>query len=370
LGLQTAKALVASGARHIVLTGRSGANGQIAAIRELESSGAKVRVVRADVSRPEDVNRLFGETLAAMPPLAGLIHSAGVIDDALLSEQSLKRLRNVMAPKVDGAWNLHLHTKDLTLDFFVCFSSAASMVGSPGQANYAAANAFLDALAHHRRFLGLPGLSINWGAWSGDGMAAEQETRRRMAARGVAAIDRQQGISLLLSLLNSAGIPPQIGVLPVNWNRFLEQFPDQVPSLFRALGEPRHRQRNFRQQLDSAPLEERQSMLRIHLAEALASVLGFASAERIAPRQRFFDLGMDSLTALEFRKRLESALAIKLPATSAFDYPTLEALGSHLASLLIPLAQTPPGEDLASLSDSEIARLLRQELAEEAVDAH
>ena len=139
--------------------------------------------------------------LSKLPPLRGVIHAAGVLDDALIAQQSLDRLRDVMAPKVRGTWNLHVHTRALPLDFFVCYSSAASLVGSPGQANYAAGNACMDAIAHHRRALGLPASSINWGAWGEEGMAANAQMHARLASRGVTPIATSDGLALLSRLL-------------------------------------------------------------------------------------------------------------------------------------------------------------------------
>ncbi|WNZ66021.1 SDR family NAD(P)-dependent oxidoreductase [Myxococcus sp. MxC21-1] len=133
---------------------------------ELRASGAEVRVYATDVTRADDVTRLLASMDAELPPLRGIVHAAGVIADGVLAQLDAERLRTVLAPKVQGAWNLHAQTLGRPLDFFVMFSSAASMLGSPGQGNYAAANAFMDVLAHHRRAAGLPALSVNWGPWA------------------------------------------------------------------------------------------------------------------------------------------------------------------------------------------------------------
>jgi hypothetical protein len=230
LGLATARMLVGRGARHLILTGRSGAAGHEAEVAELEALGATVLAVRADVASAADAERLFAEIAQRMPALAGVIHAAGVLDDGVVTRQTLARLRKAMDPKVAGAWNLHQHTMDLALDFFVLFSSAASLLGSPGQANYAAGNAFLDALAHHRRASGLPGLSINWGG----GMADAATARRRQEANGVDVIGPEAGFDLLARMLG-AGVPAQLGVFPVQWARFGVQFQGAVPPLLEHL---------------------------------------------------------------------------------------------------------------------------------------
>jgi len=278
-----------------------------------------VTLAALDISSADDVARLFNKTLAELPPLAGVVHAAGVLDDGMVRQQTAERFAKVMAPKVRGAWNLHMHTKDLALDFFVLYSSAASLIGSPGQSNYAAGNAFLDALAHHRQAMGLPALSINWGAWDEEGMAANSLVRGRMASHGVSAIDPREGAELFTRLLgvNVA----QIGVIPVDWTKFLKQFPRRIPPLFEmlAVAGDTPRKQTFRDRLASTPAAEKESALRRYLSEELTGVLRFEPGS-VTSRERFFDLGMDSLTALEFRNRLEAELDTTLPATLAFDY--------------------------------------------------
>ena len=184
LGLAVARWLVEKGARHLVLLSRSGASSageEVAA--DLAAKGATVTTIQADVSNESDLARALSEIRNTMPPLRGVIHAAGVLDDHLLLNLDAESFRRVLAPKVLGAWNLHTLTADLPLDFFVVFSSVASVLGSPGQANYAAANAFLDGLAHDRRSQGLPCLSINWGPWAEVGMAARASSARGPASR-------------------------------------------------------------------------------------------------------------------------------------------------------------------------------------------
>jgi NAD(P)-dependent dehydrogenase (short-subunit alcohol dehydrogenase family)/acyl carrier protein len=367
LGLATARMLVSQGARHLILTGRAGSQGKEQALGELEAGGANVLAVRADVSSASDVAPMFQEIAEKMPPLAGVIHAAGVLDDGVVTQQSLTRLRKAMDPKVLGAWNLHHHTKDLPLDFFVEFSSAASLVGSPGQANYAAGNAFLDALAHHRRALGLPALSINWGAWGG-GMAETAAARRRQEANGVEEIEPARGLSLLARMFGG-GPPPQIGVFPVNWSRFGAQFHRGIPPflehLLTAPAVPAASAATPRP-WGTVPQTEREPALKTFLRGELAAVLGMADATRVPTKQGFFEIGMDSLMTVELVHRLESNLGIKLPANLAIDYPNIETLASYLSSRLgaapPPSAAAPPAEDLDTLPTSELARLLAGEL--------
>jgi myxalamid-type polyketide synthase MxaE and MxaD len=370
LGLETARMLASQGARHLILAGRAGSDGKEQALGELEACGANVLAMRADVSSASDVARMFQEIAGEMPPLGGVIHAAGVLDDGVVTQQSLTRLRKAMDPKVLGAWNLHHHTKDLPLDFFIEFSSVASLVGSPGQANYAAGNAFLDALAHHRRALGLPALSINWGAWGG-GMAETAAARRRQETNGVEEIETSRGLSLLARMFGG-GLAPQIGVFPVNWSKFGAQFYRGIPPLLEHLltvapvpALPAARAATTRP-WDTVPQTEREPALKTFLRGELAAVLGMPDPARVPTRQGFFEIGMDSLMTVELVHRLESSLGIKLPANLAIDYPNIEALASCLSSRLSAApphsAPAAPAEDLDTLATSELARLLANEL--------
>ncbi len=225
LGLTAARWLVEQGARHLLLIGRKGPQpGAAAELDELAQMGVSVRVVQADVAE-------LGELAAALEqidegtPLKGVIHCAGVLDDGALLQQSSERFAKVLAPKAQGAWNLHQLTQDMALDFFVLFSSASSVLGNRGQANYAAANACLDALAQHRHARGLPALSINWGAWAEAGMAAglARSRRAQMAVQGVRMITPAEGTAALARLLGQSA--PQVGVFALDWAKLQAREP-------------------------------------------------------------------------------------------------------------------------------------------------
>lgn len=370
LGLLTARALVSRGARNLVLLGRRAADHP--ATEELRRSGACVEIVQADVSQLDDVENVFDRIAREMPPLKGIIHAAGVLEDGLLDNQSLAGFERVAGPKIKGAWNLHLCSKELPLDFFICFSSAASLVGSSGQANYAAANAFLDALTHHRRSLGLPALSINWGIWNEAGMGGK-ETLRRMSARGVMAIEPDAGTDLLLELLESGA--PQVGVFPVEWRKFLAQYSGRAPRLFAHFEQPAIPRENFASEFSSIPLGERTTTLNDRVRQMLATTLAIDSSAYISAHERFFELGMDSLTAMEFRNRLQAELGVTLPSTLAFDYPTLDSLTGYLKALMPASVEEPAvlnelaDPELDALSHDEIVRLLARELGESVIHA-
>ncbi|MGD1918511.1 MAG: SDR family oxidoreductase, partial [Pleurocapsa sp.] len=229
LGLLTANWLVEKGAKYLILIGRSKpleyAQKQI---DKLEQQNITVKVIQADIADYNSIEHIFtsnnfinsSPTPSALPPLAGVIHSAGVLDDGMLINMDSDRMKTVMNPKVFGAWNLHQLTKDIQLDFFILFSSAASLLGSPGQTNHVVANIFLDTLAQYRQAQNLPALSLNWGAWSNIGAAAKRQVDRDMNLKGIGAISPQQGLVILEKLITSDN--PQVGIIPIDWSRFID----------------------------------------------------------------------------------------------------------------------------------------------------
>jgi acyl transferase domain-containing protein/acyl carrier protein len=377
LGLEVAAWLASQGARWVALAGRRAPGPPaLEQIARIEGTGCRIRVFAADVADRGEVERLLREIAAAMPALAGIVHAAGVVEDALLLRQERSRFAAVMAPKVRGAYNLQQATADLPLDFFVCFSSAAAVLGAGGQANYAAANACLDAFAHARRAAGQHGLSVNWGAWGQVGMATRmgESARARLAARGIGGLASRQALGLLAALL--AQDATQALALVVDWERYLASS-RRVPPLFARLrpGGPAPESGPIGSGLAAIGEAERRPRLLAYLRSQLAATLGVAVPEDLELRQRFFDLGMDSLMAVEMRHRLERGLGVPLRSTLLFDYPTLEALAVHLEEAIAPepaqleeaIAPEPAqgsGElaalltELATLSEAELrARL-------------
>ena len=333
LGLHVAKWLVDRGARNIVLVARHDPSPKAQeAIEALQKGGARIRVVRCDISRQEDVRALLdGLEQLSIPPLRGIVHSAGVLDDDLLLNLNWDRFARVMAPKVGGSWILHQLTKDLQLDFFVLFSSVVSVFGNAGQGNYAAANAFLDALAHYRRNLGLPALSINWGAWAEGGMAAVlgSSGERRMTRLGVSSISPGEGTETMEHLLRSG--QTRATVIPIAWRKFLSQYSGaEVPPFFLEMsrreegasgvdemavswlgGEQESKRPLKREELIAASPSERQRMIMSYLREQLSRVLG-ASAAKIETQEPLINLGFDSLMAVELKSRIEADLVVSI----------------------------------------------------------
>ncbi|MGH7735956.1 MAG: SDR family oxidoreductase, partial [Gemmatimonadales bacterium] len=219
LGRVVATWMVEQGARHLVLMGRGATEASAQeTLDALRAAGTEVMVARGDVTRADQVAAVLESIGASMPPLRGVVHAAGVLDDGIVARLDERQLREVMAPKVQGAWNLHALTRDAALDFFVLFSSAASLLGSPGAANYAAANAFLDALAWQRRAEGRPALSIDWGPWAGLGFSARAQAHGHLTQHGVEALPAAECLRALTYLLPRSAT--QVAVLHVDWARW------------------------------------------------------------------------------------------------------------------------------------------------------
>ncbi|HUN44153.1 MAG TPA: SDR family NAD(P)-dependent oxidoreductase [Acetobacteraceae bacterium] len=377
LGLLTARWMTARGARSLVLLGRSEpderAQSQIA---ELEAAGAQVRIVQADVADAGQLRQALEEVRQSLLPLRGVIHSAGQLDDGVVTQQTPERFGRVMAAKVAGSWNLHLLTQGDTLDFFVMYSSAASVLGSAGQANHSAANAFLDALAHFRRAAGLPSLCINWGPWLDIGEASKREAGKRFDTKGMGAIAPEQGLRILERLWD--GSRTQVAVLPINWPQLLDHYPDhELLSDFRGAAGQRANSSSLRSLLAQTAEHDRPATVAAFIAEQVASALGLASAADVDHETGFFDLGMDSLTSVELRNRLQAELGCQLPTTSIFDFPNVEALTRFVVREVLQLdVPEPPSsrpaeiarraeenvDALDQLSDEELAELLGKKL--------
>jgi acyl transferase domain-containing protein/NADPH:quinone reductase-like Zn-dependent oxidoreductase len=388
VGLETARWLVRSGARSLVLSGRR-PPGPVAAeaVRELERQGATVLVFAADAADRPAMEGILREIRQGLPPLRGIVHAAGAVDDGALLRQSWDRCRAVLRGKAGGAFLLHELTRELPLDFFVLYSAAGVILGAPGQGAYPAANAELDALALARRRLGLPALSVAWGPWADVGMAADLARRGNdvLAARGLGTIGPELGFARLEQLLRED--VPYAAVLPIRWARFLAQLPAGADrGFFGAVGGRTGSASaapaaapvaGLVSRLGALPAGQRRAALLAFLSERALQVVGLDAATQVDPTVPLKELGLDSLMSVELRNTLARAIGRSLPATLVFDYPTLEALGTHLAKLLgldagpgqqEPVAGPPPGADardeIAQLSDAEAEAALLAELGE------
>jgi myxalamid-type polyketide synthase MxaB len=354
LGLASARRLVEQGARHLVLVSRSAPNEETQrSLDEIEAQGVHLHIARMDVSQRVQVEDILQHIRTSMPPLKGIIHAAGLLDDGILMEQTWSRFTTVMASKVDGAWNLHTLTLGLPLDFFVLFSAGAALLGSPGQGNYAAANAFLDGLAHYRQTCGLPALSINWGAWAEVGMAAKlgNQNQRRWTAQGMSLIKPAEGLRAMERLLERQST--QMAVLPVNWQKFQGQKSGEVRPLLRLLVKrdtqetkagATTKQISFVDQLKATPPEEQFKLLFEYVTREVNKVLGLDVTHLTNPRQGFTDIGLDSLMAVELSNRLQKGLGRPLPSTLTFEYPSIQSLTDYLAIEILGIKTNPEPE--------------------------
>ncbi|HEY9405351.1 MAG TPA: SDR family NAD(P)-dependent oxidoreductase [Pyrinomonadaceae bacterium] len=382
LGLHAAEWLVNHGARNLMLVSRHSARPETSErLARLQDAGAQVTIRQADVSDRKQVAELFAEFSKTLPPLRGIIHAAGIFDDGSLQELTAARFATVLSPKVAGAWHLHEQSRDLPLDFFVAYSSAASLFGSAGQANYVSANAFLDALAAARRAEQLPAVSINWGGWAEIGHAARIGARSFLHNRGIGLLTPAQGAAALERALSCGH--SQLGVVPVDWGRFFEA-QHSVSPLFAVLAQSRG-QSNGAPTIDDTPgildsLESKSpkevnAWLRQHVAQQVAAVLGLESADEVSDSRTFIQMGMDSLTSIELKNRLQKGLGQTLPATIAFDYPSVAPLAEYLATRVGDRLRPDASEEAASdasdldeLSDEQATTLLVREL--EAIATH
>jgi aryl carrier-like protein len=340
-------------------------------IRDLEEAGAKLTVRALDVCDGGAVSALIDEIASSGVPLRGLVHAAGVLDDGLVMRQEREEIERVLRPKLLGAWALHEATRELDLDFFVLFSSAVSLLGSPGQGNYTAANAFLDALAHARRACGQVAQSINWGPWSEVGLVAD----RRFL--GLESLAPEQGLRALARVLRDGS--PQLGVMTLDLRQWCQLHPSlaELP-LFAQLvdAECGHEAAGgatpVRSELFGLPTPAaRRARLMAHLQQQIGRVLGREPAT-IPSDQPLAEMGFDSLMIVELRNRMERSLGVALSAAMIWGHPTLGQLAPELARRMELDLDEPDAEPAAQaadagaqyddLSEEEIAALLSTEI--------
>lgn len=377
LGLAIAEWMSRSGAGALVLTGRSGASPE--AERKLDAmrrNGTRIEVVKADIADEAQVADMLATIGTTLPPLRGIIHAAGVLDDGTLPQMTLDRFRTVMAPKIRGAWNLHKHTAETPLDFFVLFSSASTVFGAAGQANYSAANAFLDALAWHRRALGRPSLVINWGAWGEVGLASRPDRLEWLKRQGLLPLTNRQGVAALEQALRADRI--QFMINDIDWNRFLEFQPkDHASALFTELREPAAGEAAAapaapvaeptatkaapaesggltRARLLATDAKERRAVLEAFLQEHVARILGLASS-KLSPQRSLLTLGLDSLMATEIRNRIEASLGVSLPVTTLLQGCSVADLAKEVLSQVG--AESPKADDRLSKVLEQVDKL-------------
>jgi NAD(P)-dependent dehydrogenase (short-subunit alcohol dehydrogenase family)/acyl carrier protein len=342
LGLKITRWMFDKGARHLILIGRGGAtDASRFVLNQLREAGAHLLTASADVSSIEQLAGVFAQVDASMPPLRGVIHAAGTMDQGELRELTWDRSRRILSAKVEGTRNLHALTQKYQLKYFVCFSSISAVLGSTRMGSYAAANAFMDAFAHHRRGLGLPAVSINWGPWAGEGMAERMQDRDRlgMTAIGLGEIESELGLQVLAESMTT-GTAAQVLAAPLNWKKYLAQFPaGQHPSLLSQMGEEAPSQpqettgraalRDLAEQLQQADPASRLPILATYVHQIVARVLG-QSPERIPAATFLNRIGLDSLMALELRNQIAGDLLLDVPMVRFLQNVSVNTLAALL----------------------------------------
>ena len=374
LGLEIARWLVKQGARHLVLVSRRAQEAPI------EILGASVKVVSADVADEARMTALVNEL---NPPLRGIVHAAGVQTRQTIGEMSLDQLNTVLRPKVAGSWALHKATANVELDFLIFFSSLSAVIGSVDLGHYAAANQFIDSLAHHRRACGKAALSVNWGPWAGDGMVSS-ETGELFEKLGVKPLARDRAVRALATLAQSDSA--QVTVADIDWQTFKPIYESRrprplvkeivveppTPPMMEA-SQPAGPSR-FTLELEAASETDRPKLLRAHITVEVSSILGHDLARLPLKNAGFFEMGMDSLMAMELKRRLEASLGCSLAPTLTFDYPNIDSLVDHILKNVLVLngahdtewlrAQTAEQvlATVEELSDEEALTLLEEKL--------
>jgi NAD(P)-dependent dehydrogenase (short-subunit alcohol dehydrogenase family)/acyl carrier protein len=379
LGIRVAERLVERGARELVLLGRREAGPDtLSAVRKMEARGARVTMYRADVSRRDQLQDVFRKIAESGRVIKGIVHSAGVLSNAVLLQQDAAKFSEVMAPKVEGAWALHELTAGLELDFFIMFSSAASLLGAPGQANHAAANSFMDALAYYRRSRGLPAVSINWGPWSDIGAASHQRASSHLSGKGVRFLTPEQGLEAFEFAAMSGRA--QFMAALVDWREAQKALSLDKNYLAETMERSSDPVASSSGQAELADLLARteqgreQEVLVEEVRRRACTVLGLAADHAIDPNRPLSDLGLDSLMAIELRNSLSAAAGKSLPSTVIFSYPSIGALAEYLAGEIqrgketeqaAAAAVPQPQEDdflskLEQLSDDAVDRMLNE----------
>lgn len=389
IGLQVAHWLAERGAQHIILMGRTAfpprdqwpslaeedmGYAQTQSILAIEAKGPQVHLATADVADPGQLHQAI-QTLDG-PAIRGVFHLAVVPPQlAALEHLEIDQVEQTLRPKVLGAWNLHQYFQDQPLDLFILFSSWAGLLGSVGQqlSGYSMANAYLDGLAHHRQALGLPVLSLDWGDWSEIGLRTRSVQAGQRLLPESWTLTPKQGLAALDQLMDQQG---QIAVLPVPWSEFFDLFPkDRTRSFFQDVTSPAAAVQlsptSLRTDWESLPPTTRLQALKTHVQEQVAQVMGVSSPTSIDPHRGLFEMGVDSLMALEVKSRLETSLGEAIPAVVAFEHPTVEALTTHIAASILgwelptrtPTTAATSLDKIAHLSDDDVDRLFDEKFS-------
>lgn len=344
LGMQVAESLGSRGVDHVALLSRRAPNeDQRRAIERLENSGVMVCTLRGDVSDRDSIDIALTQIPSSFPTVVGVVHAAGVLDDGVLYDMDQEKLQRAMGPKVGGAWNLHCATRDLPLREFVLFSSIASLLGSPGQSNYAAGNAFLDSFANYRQSRGLPATTINWGPWAEAGMATEQGRSNQLSSRGIDLLPAAASLDLMNQIVQSG--MAQVAVMRPDWSELLGSYKSSVPTILAEMRDSVEADRDsadteegvdaeFRSELISATDDMRQRLLRDYFRQQLSVIMGLNSSD-LDEEQPLNTMGLDSLMAIELKNQVETRLGVVLPMAKFMEGPSVASLAEVVAALVV-----------------------------------
>ena len=337
LGRQVALWLSRNGAKQIVLVSRRTPNDEtLAFIQQIESEGCEVIIHSADTSSRTDMEKLFGRFNEELKPLKGIIHAAGVLDDGLIESQTPERFERVLKPKIGAVTLLDGFSREFDLDLFVLYSSAASVLGSPGQSNYALGNAFLDGLAWKRQQEGLPAISINWGPWT-EGMANDERILKRLSLQGITPLTNDEAHSALEKMLTAEAV--QATVIGADWRRMRIGPTGQVPALLEELVGKQKKKKVGDSELVIKVRAASGSAQRELLVKAIQDTFGNILSSDAAPAtdRPLIEMGLDSLMAVEFGTELQQMLGdqFNVGPTMLFDYPTIDAIADHVLELIV-----------------------------------
>ncbi len=373
LGRLTASWLVEKGARKLVLTGRTASADEefLASLRHL---GAEVAIVQMDVASPDNVEKVLSSIRSSGVPLTAVFHVAGVVQDRVLEGEAWNTYRQAVAAKIEGAWNLHRLTEADSVKLMVFFSSAAGILGSSGQGSYAAANTFLDSLAHYRASRGFTTLSVDWGAWADKGMAARlaPEHAERLLRQGIHPLDADAAFSAMEKAI--AERRTQVTVVNIAWDRFLEHRMSKDRPLFETLCAPApkdleaEKAESIRSIVLRAAAQDRKAVMATHVRECARRAMSLADGASVPDDIPLQEVGLDSLMAIDMKNELAQSLDLPLSAGLLFNYPTVKELAAHLVGLLPNDVSTESQIEVAEavtleqMSDEEAERLLLEEL--------
>lgn len=381
LGLEVARWLATWGARRLILLGRTPLPPRnqwkqlpsedplfhkVELMRRIELLGTSVYTEAVDVGDEDQLSNFISRYQEeAWPPIRGVIHAAGVIQDTALTNMDLEAIKSVVQPKVMGAWLLHHYLQEAPLDFFILFSSVASVGGSAGQGNYAAANAFLDALAAYRHRQGQPALSVNWGPWAKVGMAAHAHLEEQRARRGIDSIEPEIGLTVLGQLMKQDST--QIVVMPATPGQLRNMYPVDYPLLAELEAETQEAgasaavQQAVREQILTAPTSERLGLVRKHLQQLVSNILLMEPTE-LSSNHNLMELGMDSIMIMELIQTLDRDLKLPLQAREIFERPSIEDLSTYLLGELETGYGSKEGKEAPELSklSKAMAQLIKR----------